>query len=192
MQKFLPDNAYKLIEMDTDSSYFALSTKSLEEAVRPEIRDEFYASYRDWFPSPACDEHYDKFVEVKTARREWTPLSCCKARSKHDKRTPGLFKTEFEGTGAVALCSKTYICWNDRETKISCKGIQKARNIANLTRENYKRVIKSQTPGKGINKGFRSVDGVMYTYEQERAGLSYFYGKRQVLADGTSTIPLDL
>jgi hypothetical protein len=29
----------------------------------------------------------------------------------------------------------------------------------------------------------------MYTYLQERAGLSYFYPKRKVLADGMSTAP---
>jgi hypothetical protein len=33
-------------------------------------------------------------------------------------------------------------------------------------------------------RGFRSIDNQVYTYLQERAGFSYFYPKRKVLADG--------
>jgi hypothetical protein len=36
-------------------------------------------------------------------------------------------------------------------------------------------------------RGFRSIDNQVYTYLQERAGFSYFYPKRKVLADGVST-----
>ena len=35
---------FELIQMDTDSLYFALSHKTLEEAIRPERFDEFEAT----------------------------------------------------------------------------------------------------------------------------------------------------
>jgi hypothetical protein len=36
----------------------------------------------------------------------------------YDKRTPGLFKTEFTADGMIALCSKTYYCFG-KEDKFS-------------------------------------------------------------------------
>ena len=44
----------------------------------------------------------------------------------------------------------------------------------------------------GVNKGFRVVNNMMYTYEQVRDAFSYFYPKRKVLTDGVSTTPLDI
>ena len=192
MEKYLPRKSYQLVEMDTDSSYFALSAENLEEAVKPELKQDFYEHYSKWFSSPACEVHYEKFVETKLGGGTWIPEECCQAAYKYQKRTPGLFKTEFKGLGIIALCSKTYMCWNEKETKVSCKGIQKKRNRNNLTREIFMNVLKTQRAGKGINKGFRSVNGNMYTYEQERHGLSYMYPKRKVLGDGVSTTPLEL
>jgi hypothetical protein len=52
----------------------------------------------------------------------------------YDKRTPGLFKTEFTGDGMIALCSKTYYCFG-KEDKFSCKGINKRTN--QITKEKY-------------------------------------------------------
>jgi len=42
------------------------------------------------------------------------------------------------------------------------------------------------------NKGFRMVDNHMITYIQEKKGLTYYYDKRVVLADGVSTLPLPI
>ncbi len=53
-------------------------------------------------------------------------------------------------------------------------------------------VLKTQESGSGTNRGFRVRDNAMFTYTQTRAGLSYFYPKRKVAADGVSTTPLDL
>ena len=44
----------------------------------------------------------------------------------------------------------------------------------------------------GVNRGFRVRDSSVMTYIQENAALTYFYGKRKVLADGLSTAPLEL
>ncbi|RUS83075.1 hypothetical protein EGW08_009161 [Elysia chlorotica] len=97
VDKFLSRDDYQLCEMDTDSLYMALSTDSLEKAVRPHLRQIFYQEYPKWFPATACDSHHKQFVETRTRGEVWDPLPCCKARASFDKRTPGLFKIEFLG-----------------------------------------------------------------------------------------------
>ena len=93
--------------MDTDSAYMALSGP-LEDIIKPDLREEFFTSYGLWFPKPYCSDHKDLFVITKTKFGSWEPFECCKKQLLHDKRTPGLFKTEFSGDGMVALNSKTY------------------------------------------------------------------------------------
>ena len=45
---------------------------------------------------------------------------------------------------------------------------------------------------KSTNRGFRTVNHKVVTYEQTKKGLSYFYPKRIVEADGIHTRPLTL
>ena len=58
--------------MDTDSFYLAMSGGSLDEIVRPEMKQAYEADEKNWLVT-------DKFSE----------------------RTPGLFKPEFLGTRDV-------------------------------------------------------------------------------------------
>jgi hypothetical protein len=53
-------------------------------------------------------------------------------------------------------------------------------------------VLKAGIVAGGTNRGFRSYNGHVYTYTQARDALSYLYTKRKVLADGVSTVPLDI
>ena len=183
---------YELCEMDTDSSYFAIAENTLEECIPDKLRRDFYTEYDQWFPAPACEVHKADFVETKLANLQWRPAECCQQIHSYTKRTPGLFKFEFEGDGIVALCSKTYVCWGKNNKKISCKGLQKKRNIDRLTKERYLNVLKNQKADWGINKGFRASGGGVFTYAQKRLGLSYMYCKRIVSDDGVSTEPLKL
>ena len=190
LDKYVDRADFELCEMDTDSLYLVLSTDTLEEAVRPHLRRKFYRHYDKWFPAEACKKHKPDFVRVKTRGETWQPQGeCCKERKAFDRRTPGLFKLEYKGDGIIALCSKTYCCFGDGvPTKTSAKGISKRLN--NLVRERYLRVLRTRKSGSGQNTGFRGDGKKMYTYTQERDALSYFYGKRQVAADGVSTTPL--
>ena len=88
--------------MDTDSFYFALSHDTLEEAVKPELLEEFEREKNQWLS-------WDK----------WS------------NREPGLFKLEKEGTMAIALCSKCYFVDNENsgKTKISSKGVSQKQNM---------------------------------------------------------------
>nr|KAG5708770.1 hypothetical protein BaRGS_031924 [Batillaria attramentaria] len=47
VDKFVSRADYQLCEMDTDSLYMALSTSSFEEAVKPELRQDFYTHYNE-------------------------------------------------------------------------------------------------------------------------------------------------
>ena len=164
MDVFVDRRDFQYCAMDTDSAYMALSAESLEEVIKPHLRQRFEAEKKDWFPREGQYAAYDK-------------------------RTPGLFKTEFSGDGMIALCSKTYYCFGD-ETKFSCKGINKRTN--DITKDTYMDVLLSKKSGSGTDRGFRSVINQVYTYLQERCGFSYFYPKRKVLEDGISTAPLEI
>ena len=220
IDKFIDRSDYQLCEMDTDSLYMSLSTPTLEDAVRPALRRQFFTEFHHWFPSPACDAHRSNFIECKVAGQDWTPAPCCAARKRHDKRTPGLFKLEYKGDGIVALCSKTYVCFGECiterdtfkklypeeqgeictkskcsfgkgcQTKRSAKGLSKKLNY--LVREKYLNVLRSGRSGTGVNKSFRTDGRCMFTYTQRRDALSYFYIKRKIGPDGSSTSPLDI
>ena len=185
--------------MDTDSAYMALSGP-LEDLVKSEKRREFYESYGDWFPRPYCDEHRKDFIDTKLAMYEsgdgedWKPSECCRAIKLYDRRTPGLFKEEFEGKGMVALNSKTYCCWGDNDDdtpdKISCKGLSKKSNSLRVS--DYKRALFDKTSVSGINKGFVVKNNSIYTYSSRRIGLTHFYVKRRLHDDGISTSCLNI
>ena len=103
-----------------------------------------------------------------------------------------MFKEEYNGTMAVALNSKTYICWDSvrNTSKASSKRISKRLNV--LTADVYKGVLQIQHPFTGIDRGFIKKDPQMVTYRQSRAGITYYYAMRQVLEHCVSTTPFDI
>lgn len=107
------------------------------------------------------------------------------------KTSPGLFKREWSGEGVIALNSKTYYCFgaDPEKDKLSAKGVSK-RNA--LTKQAFKGVLDDHKPYKVRNVGFRVLPDGVHTYEVQKVGLSYFYGKRQVQSNGLSTAPLDI
>ena len=54
LNPFVDRTEYQCCKMDTDSLYLALATPSLEEAIKPSKRKEFYSTYHHWFPSESC------------------------------------------------------------------------------------------------------------------------------------------
>ena len=132
----------------------------------------------------------DDYVSARIAGRPWTATeSCCLARNAFDKRTPGLVKVEWRGDGFIGLCSKTYYCVGATD-KYSTKGLSKRHN--DIDKDTFLTVLTNRRSGGGFNRGFRVRNSSVMTYIQERAALTYFYGKRKVLADGLSTAPLEV
>jgi G:T-mismatch repair DNA endonuclease (very short patch repair protein) len=192
IDKFLDRKDFQYMEMDTDSAYMALSAPFLQ-CIKPSLLQEFIEEFPRWFPRAACSEHEEDFNESLNSRIPWSvEHECCKAVAKFDARTPGLFKEEFAGTGMVALNSKTYVCWNDDSgvSKNSCKGIDKRKNC--LTSNEYRSVLETRLPVSGTNTGIIKVGQQMMSYSMKRAGLTYFYIKRNVCEDGISTTPLPI
>jgi len=190
VDKFIARENIQLCQMDTDSMYFMISGSGIDSVLKPDTKQEFYETRHSWFPSESCDQHRGLYVETEMAGKPWVATEqCCLDRQRKDKRTPGLFKKEYEGDGIVALCSKTYFCFGEKN-KMTSKGLSVRSN--NLKKEDYMKVLETKVSSGGVNKGFKTDGVTMFTYEQERMSLSYTYIKRKVSADGISTGPLDI
>ena len=180
---FCDKNKYELIEMDTDSLYMALSEEKIEDIIRPEMRSVWY-----WMRQSDCNDNF-----AANSSSNFFPRECCRKHAAFDKRTPGLFKEEFRCSEMIALCSKTYCCY-DEETdtvKLSSKGLNKSNIEEPLNK--YRKVLFNEERVYSTNRGFRVVDNKkVCTYELKKVGLSYFYPKRKVCEDGIHTTPLDL
>jgi hypothetical protein len=171
---------FEYCEMDTDSAYIAFSSTDWKSLLK--------SSFKADYEKCMAKTHSLGAQYKPDSLFHWFPRDCCAEHKAFDKRTPGFFKLEWSGDGIVGLCSKTYFCFGAVSDKHSCKGIQQKRN--KLSKDHYLDVLTSQQSGHGVNRGFRVVKNRMLTYEQVRSGLSYFYPKRKVLADGISTVSL--
>jgi hypothetical protein len=124
MCKFFDRSTFQYVCMDTDSAYLAMSD-DFEKLIKPHLLTEFYSEYENWFPPQFCEKHKDQFVHAKICGNKWNMKSCCESPFKFHRRTPGLFKLEFSGTGIIALNSKTYYSFSEQAIKMSTKGIMK-------------------------------------------------------------------
>ena len=177
---YIDRKSFELVETDTDSLYFALSGESLEDVIKPELRQSYLQTVSG---SLVCNDNFSG--DEKT----WFPRKCCQKHSKHDNRTPGLMKVEFHGNEIVALCSKTYAASSNNCIKYSMKGVNKT-FVDPLPL--YKSVLNTLTNITSINRGFKVMENKIRTYEQRKTALNYFYCKRRVLSCGIRTVPLDI
>ena len=86
LDKYLERADFQLCEMDTDSAYIAIAGDSVERLIK--LVAQFEQDKCNWFPRTDTPEN-----------------------KAYDKRTPGLFKVEWEEKGIIGLCSKTYYCF---------------------------------------------------------------------------------
>ena len=184
--RFCDVNNFEELEMDTDSLYLALAEKELKDCIRPEMRPEWQRlRSNDSVNSFTADAVANFFLRT-----------CCVKHKEHDKREPGLFKEEFRCTEMLCLCSKTYCCYDvdSNKPKFSSKGLNKRvlEESGNGPLENYRRVLNEKVNVTSNNRGFRTNNHSVATYEQVKKGLSYFYPKRMVATDGIHTQPPNL
>ena len=163
--------------MDTDSLYLALSEEYLEDVIVPEKRAE-------WEQLRSKDGT-DNFTAKATDK--FFPRTCCIADKKHDKGETGLFKEEFRCVATLCLCSKTY-CWYDKQTnkyKFNSKNLNKRtlEDCGDGPMLKYRKVLEESVNVTSTNRGFRTIQHSVATYEQTKKGLSYFYPKRIVEED---------
>ena len=159
---FCDESKFELIEMDTDSLYMAISEKNIEEIIKPEMK-KLWQNCR-WGD---CSEKEFK----ADGRFNFFPRNCCSLHNKYDQRTPGLFKEEFRCTGMVALCSKTYCCYDEvsETVKLSCKGINKSTLKDDNPMLKMRNVLQKQDEVTTTNRGFRVVNQKeICTYELKK------------------------
>ena len=172
IDRYVDRSLFQYCEMDTDSAYIALAGESIDDLVRPELREHFFQHRSEWLPAECCIEHKGDYVETRLAGRTWTATEpCCLARKAFDKRTPGLFKVEWCGDGFIGLCSKTYYCFG-ATNKCTTKGLNKRQN--NIDKDAFLDVLTNRRSGSGVNRGFRVHNSTVMTYVQEREALTYF------------------
>ena len=110
VDKYLSREDFEYSEMDTDPAYMAISGDSVEAFIKPDLREEFENDKHNWFVTP---------------------------RAPQGKRTPWLFKAEFEGDKIISLCSKSYY------TEKICIGIISRSSQVLYERSEQKAVQKS-------------------------------------------------
>ena len=172
--------------MNTDFLCLALSDKELYDCIREESKAEWEIMRTEY-----CKDDFKA-----SATTNFFPRTCCSKHEKHDKREPALFKEEFRCTEMLCLCSETYCCYDSNSNK--CKFSSKTLNKRTLEdccdgpMAKYRKVLDEFINATLTNRSFRTVQHSVATYEQTKKGLSYFYPKRIVDADGIHTRPLNL
>ena len=180
-ERFCDVNKFEELEMDTDSLYLALSEKELYDCIREKSKAE-WGSLR----TKDCKDDF-----TANATTKFFPRTCCTKHMKLDKREPGLFKEEYRCTEMLCLCH----CCNDSNSnkyKFSSKRLNKRtlEDCGDGLMAKYRKVWDELINVTSINRGFRTVQHSAATFEQTKKGLSYFYPKRIVDADGIHTRPL--
>ena len=143
---------FEYCEMDTDSAYMAISGSNLEDVIKPEMRTKYLQEMKGF-----CT---DMDIEAD-AQHHWFPRTCCAKHAKYDKRTPGLFKLEYQGNEMTGLCSKTYIVRKTKmvkptSTRVSAFGLlNKAKGWKPRRRRRHlqsRRVNEFKFSSKGVSK----------------------------------------
>ena len=65
---FFYKSKFELSQMDTDSLYFAVSSKSLGEIFKPEMCSAYYCERHLWLPMEHCDVCIDEYVKTEAAK----------------------------------------------------------------------------------------------------------------------------
>ena len=96
IDKYIKREDFELMEMDTDSNYFAFSEDNIDKIIKPEMRAEYEKEKYEYLPRESEELHPTFKVDGKAF-----------TLAKYDKRTPGLFKVETTKHKTISLCSKS-------------------------------------------------------------------------------------
>lgn len=116
--RFIGRDDFEFMECDTDSTYIALKSPTLNECVLPEMRETFDTTLKRNCSPARYGPNKDNFL----------CRMCCAGHNKFDTRTPGLVKLEWSGTKMICLCSKSYVSSSGPigKVKFSLKGLSKS------------------------------------------------------------------
>ena len=134
--------------------------------------------------------------KVETVRMSFQPAqqqfcfsrTCCAQKKKHNRRELGLFKEEICCIELICLCSKTYCCWDSYSNKFKFGSKNLNKRTLEISRDRptskYCRVLYEIFRVTSTNRGFRTTQHDVATYEQTKKRFSYFQPKRNVQQDG--------
>ena len=169
---------FEELEIATDLLYLTLAEKELEDYIRPAMRAEWQK-----LRSNDCVDNF-----TADAVANFFPRTCCAKHEQHDKREPGVFTDEFRCTEMLCLCSKTYCCYDVTSNKLNLRGEGINKRVleksGNGPLETYRRVLNEKVNVTPKNRGFRTNNHSVASYEQIKKGLPYFYPKTIVETDG--------
>ena len=149
IDKYIDRSDFELLEMDTDSNYFAFSEDSIEKIIKPEMKEEYKKDKYNFLPSESKELH--PTFQVDGIRFTY---------AQYDKRKPGLFKVETTKDKIISLCSKMYCASDSKEEniKFSCKGIQKDGN--NVNYQKFHNVLFNKHNDQVLNKSFDTLTAI--------------------------------
>ncbi|XP_071137847.1 uncharacterized protein [Mytilus edulis] len=155
LDRFVDRSDFQYCEMDTDSAYMALSGPDLVSVIKPHLLDTYQRALIG-----CCRDDFEP---------DWLPRTCCTKHAKYDKRTPGLFKVEYEGDVMIGLCSKTYIVQKSKlvytsNTKMAAfRLLRRAKKLAPKRLVHRPRLVRDvKFSSKGVTK--RRVKAPMTTF----------------------------
>ena len=107
---------------------------------------------------------------------------------KHDKREPGLVKKEIGCTKVLNFCSKSNCCYNSlsENFKFKIRELNKPtfKECGDGPMAKYLNVLEETENVTSTNRGFRTKNHRVATYEQTKTALFYIHQKRIVESDG--------
>ena len=142
-KKYIPDRHFELLETDTDSIYFSISKKNLDDCVSPDLKSNYFRDKLKWLTSEVCPEYEKAFIQCKIENKEWDARPCCSSFEAFNKKTLSKMKVEYEGKNQVCLASKSYFCKTETNKQV-CKGVPIAQNP--LTFDQYLNVLEITKP----------------------------------------------
>ena len=158
--------SFEEIELETDSLYLAVAHDSLENCIKPDMREVWNKiRMNDCSNTFAADSSNSFF-----------PRTFCSEHIKHDKWEPEFFKEEFCCTEMICLCSRTYSCFDGGIDKI--KFTSKRVNERTLEEsgaghlEKYRRVLDEKPNIQSTHWGFRTIQRSVCTNKHTKRGLS--------------------
>ena len=62
LKKYVPERCFELLESDTDSMYFAISRRSLDDCVPEDVKKEYFRATLSWLPAETYSQHADIYL----------------------------------------------------------------------------------------------------------------------------------
>ena len=163
MDTYVDRADFEYCEMDTDSAYMALSGPDFLSVIKPDMKARYLEGLEGYCkPGPV----------IADCQKHWFPRTCCSTHANYDRRTPGLFKIEYEGDAMIGLCSKTYIVAQKKSkitpstVLVASRLLRKAKRLRRkqLPKSTRRVYYETKFSSKGISK--KTVVAPLTTFRQ--------------------------